>query len=126
MGKGHKLFACNPSRSATWHEIASFHEKELGSVTAYTLSPNGDKLILISPVKPALHTTIRDAIEEGHPVTVALAPFEALSSQVVRDSYEVSRGALTALVNTLRQRSPTEVAALETFIARIMEQRSNP
>lgn len=126
MAKGNKVFASNPSRDRTWREIATFTGKELRSVTAYTVSPKGDKLILLSPVKPALHIAIRDAIESGQPVSAALAPFATLSPQAIRDSYELSRGALTGLANTMKQRSPSEGAALEVFLARVMEPPANP
>ena len=126
MGKANKLFVRNPARDTAWREIASFADKELRNVTAYTVSPKGDKLILISPVKPPLHTFIRDAIESGKSASSVLAPLENQSPQAIRDSYDLSRGALTGIVNSLKQKSPAEAAVLETFLSRIMKPAASP
>ena len=118
MGKGNMLYAFRPGRDTKWREIASFTDRELRSVTAYTVSPGGDKLILISPVKPQLHQAINDSLEAGRTMTEALAPFDGLSVEVLASQYEISRGALTGLANAQKRRRPGDAALIDKFFGR--------
>ena len=118
MGKGNKVYALRPGSAAQWREIASFTDRELRGVTAYTVSPSGDRLILISPAKPGLHGVINDSIEAGRTMTEALAPFEGLSVEVLAAQYEISRGALTALANAQKRRRPGDAALIDSFFGR--------
>jgi TolB protein len=52
MAKGNIVYSLTPP-AKTWTQIASFTDPELQDVNAYVVSPRGDKLILISPVRPA-------------------------------------------------------------------------
>jgi TolB protein len=52
MGKGNTISALNPP-GKTWTQVASFADPELQDINTYVVSPKGDKLILISPVKPS-------------------------------------------------------------------------
>jgi hypothetical protein len=52
MGKGNAVFAATPPRTG-WARISTFTDSELQDVNTYVVSPRGDKLILISPVRPA-------------------------------------------------------------------------
>lgn len=52
MGDGNAIFTLIPP-AKTWTQVASFNDPELQEINAYVVSPAGDKLILISPVKPA-------------------------------------------------------------------------
>jgi TolB protein len=54
MGKGNAIFALHPP-SKHWVQVASFSDPELQDINAYVVSPRGDKLILISPVRPPSH-----------------------------------------------------------------------
>jgi hypothetical protein len=121
MAKGNRVYTLNPAVDSSWREAAAFTHPELQSLTAYAVSPAGDKLILISPVKPALHQVIRDSLQSGASVTQALAAFAGVSPDMLRSSYEVSRGALTALANEYKARNPADSAALETFAARFAQ-----
>jgi hypothetical protein len=118
MGKGNRLYALRPGSGAQWREISSFADRELRSVTAYTVSPAGDKLILISPVKPQLHQVINDSLEAGRTITEALAPFDGLSLEVLSAQYEISRGALTSLANAQKRRRPGDAALIDAFFSR--------
>lgn len=51
MGKDNAIFALTPP-AKTWTQVAAFSDPELQSINAYVVSPKGDKLIMISPVKP--------------------------------------------------------------------------
>jgi hypothetical protein len=52
MGDGNRIFALLPS-GRTWTEVASFTDPELQEINTYVVSPQGDKVILISPVTPS-------------------------------------------------------------------------
>ena len=119
MARGNRVFALNPAVDSTWREIAAFSDPDLQGLTTYVVSPRGDRVILISPVKPALHQVIRDSLQSGSSASQAVAPFTDQSADILRSRYEVSRGALTALANEYKARNAAEGAVLETFIARL-------
>jgi hypothetical protein len=52
MSSGNAIFALTPPRK-TWTRVVSFTDPELQDINTYVVSPRGDKVILISPVKPA-------------------------------------------------------------------------
>jgi hypothetical protein len=52
MSKGNAIFALRPP-ATTWAQVAAFTDPELQDINTYVVSPRGDKVILISPVKPA-------------------------------------------------------------------------
>ncbi|HEX6575569.1 MAG TPA: hypothetical protein VF042_11415 [Gemmatimonadaceae bacterium] len=52
MGQGNAIFTLKPP-SKNWTQVATFTDPELQDINTYVVSPAGDKLILISPVKPA-------------------------------------------------------------------------
>jgi hypothetical protein len=120
MGKGNRIFARNPSRDSTWREVAAFSDKELQSLTTYVVSPAGDKLILISPVKPALHLVIRDAIQDGRSITESISSLSAMPVDTIRAQYEVSRGELTRLATEQKNRAVAGAADLEAFVVRLV------
>ena len=51
MGKDNTIYALTPP-SKTWTAIATFADPELQSINTYVVSPQGDRIILISPAKP--------------------------------------------------------------------------
>jgi len=51
MGQGNSIYELVPA-TRTWTKIATFDNPELQDINAYVISPKGDKLILISPLKP--------------------------------------------------------------------------
>ena len=74
MGKGNVVYSVRPGNDyAVWQPVKKFSEPGLQSVTTYAMSPRGDKLVILSPVKPALHTVIRDSLQVGRTVSQALA-----------------------------------------------------
>jgi TolB protein len=120
MGKGNRVLALDPAADSVWREVASFKNPGLQSITTYVVSPSGDKLILISPLKPTLHQLIRDSLQEGMTMAQALAPFAARSPESLRESFEVSRGALTAIANEYKARNAAEGTVMEAFVARLV------
>ncbi len=119
MGKGNKVYARAPRRDTSWREVAAFDNSELQSVTTYVVSPGGDKLILISPVKPPLHLVIQDSLQEKRSIGAALAGFADKSPESLKTKYDVSRGALVGLLNAQKRRSADGVAELEAFVVRL-------
>ncbi len=120
MAKGNKVFARHPRRDSRWREIAAFNDAELQSVTTYVVSPGGDKLILISPVKPPLHLVIQDSLQANRSIADALSGFASQPPDALKAKYDVSRGALIGLLNAQKRRSAEEgVAELEAFVVRL-------
>ena len=119
MGRGNRVFARKPGRDGDWKEVASFTDRELRNVTTYTLSPDGKRLIMISPAKPPLHVVIKDALQDGKTVAQALADIETLPVEQLRASYEISRTSLTGLITERRRLNQAEVERLERFVTRI-------
>jgi TolB protein len=52
MGKQNAIFTLTPP-AKEWSQVAAFTDPELQDMNTYVVSPRGDKLIIISPVKPA-------------------------------------------------------------------------
>ncbi len=50
MGKNNTIYSLKPP-SRKWTEVAAFDDPELQDINAYVVSPSGDKVILISPLK---------------------------------------------------------------------------
>lgn len=119
MGKGNRVYSIRPGADSAWKEIAAFNDPGLQSVTTYVLSPAGNKLILISPVKPALAQTIRDSLQTGRPMSEAIAPYLSMPVESVRTRFEVSRGALNALAAEYKARRPADGPLIEALIARV-------
>jgi TolB protein len=51
MGKQNVIFTLTPP-AKEWTQVAAFTDPELQDMNTYVVSPRGDKLIIISPVKP--------------------------------------------------------------------------
>ena len=97
MGKGNSVFALRPRSTAQWKRVASFADPELQGVTTYVVSPGGNKLILISPVKPALHAALQDSLQAHIPLARAVRGYNALSSSELLAAYEISEPPLVSL-----------------------------
>ena len=95
MGKGNSIYAMKPGSAVTWSRVATFTQSDLQSLTTYVVSPRGDKLILISPVKPPLHQALRDSMQAGRSVAGVIDAYRAGSN--VASRYDLSMGALLAL-----------------------------
>jgi dipeptidyl aminopeptidase/acylaminoacyl peptidase len=93
MGRGNGIYALDPAGGRTWRRIASFDGPDLQNVTAYAVSPRGDRLVLYSTVKPVLHTVLRDTLLSGRSALDAVAIAGALAA-AHRADYEVSEGGL--------------------------------
>lgn len=97
MGKGNAVFASRPASREAWKSIASFTDPELQSVTTYVVSPGGNKLILISPVKPALVTALRDSLQAGVALSAAVKGYSQHSPAGLLARYDVSEFGLVGI-----------------------------
>jgi TolB protein len=117
MGKGNAIFVRNPSRDSQWKQVAAFSDPELQNINTYVVSPAGDKLVLISPVKPPLHLALRDSIQAGRSVAAALRAIRAMTPAAAGARYDLSEGALIGLASEQKAGSADAVAILETTAA---------
>jgi hypothetical protein len=109
MGKGNAIYATKPGANAAWKQVAAFSQPDLQSLSTYVVSPHGDKLILISPLKPALHQALRDSMQAGRSLVRTIAGYRAASAEASR--YDLSMGALLALALEEENRGHGEDAA---------------
>lgn len=65
MARGNVLYARGGGQQSEWVAIATFNDPDLRNVSAYVVSPQGDKLILTAPKRLALATVLRDSLESG-------------------------------------------------------------
>ena len=105
MAKGNVIYAMAPGIDS-WKQVASFRQSDLQSINTYVVSPAGDKVILISPLRPALHQALRDSIQAGRSLTPVIAAYRAASQEVSR--YDLSMGALLALGEEEAKRGHTD------------------
>lgn len=117
MGRGNKVFALDPAVDTVWRQVAAFSDPELQSISSYVISPAGDKVILISPVKPALHTAIRDSLQSGRSVDEALLPYRGRTAPAIASAYDISSSPLIALaVEQARKSQGAAAMQLVQFI----------
>ncbi|HEX8454901.1 MAG TPA: hypothetical protein VF647_22680 [Longimicrobium sp.] len=65
MGKGNTLYALDPARDTVWRAVRSFAGPELQNVTAYVVSPRGDRLVFYSSARVPLEVAMRDSLQAG-------------------------------------------------------------
>ena len=97
MGKGNTIFASRPASKEGWKRVASFSDPELQGIATYVVSPAGDKVILISPVKPSLQTALRDSLQAGATLSRALKGYSNIPPNQLVKRYEVSEGGLVGI-----------------------------
>lgn len=97
MGKGNSIYAMRPGPNASWKRVASFARSDLHSVTTYVVGPKGDKVILISPLKPAMHQALRDSIQAGRPLSEVIEQYQDGENSRETMKYDVSERELISL-----------------------------
>lgn len=96
MGKGGAIYAVRPGKDANWRKVADMRRPELQGLTVYAVSPGGDKVILISPLKPLLQQALRDSIQSGADVAKVIHRFRAAKSGVA-GKYDTAESGLLSL-----------------------------
>ena len=119
MGKGNTIFTSRPSARENWKPVASFTDPELQSVATYVVSPAGDKVILISPVKPALQTALRDSLQAGVSLASAIKGYVTIPAADLLTRYDVSEFGLVgiAIEQTARGHAADAVTLLNMTTA---------
>lgn len=96
MAKGNAIYAIKPAAGATWKKVATMTQSDLQALSTYVVSPAGDKVILISALKPPLVQALRDSIQAGRPVSEVIRQYRAGMSGIDK-TYDVSEGAILGL-----------------------------
>ena len=96
MAKGNALYAKRPGKERAWRLVARFDDPGLRQANAYVVSPRGDRLILVAPLRPSLAVAMRDTLEGGRPAR-DVAAFIRGRMQGPLASYDLAEGALVAL-----------------------------
>ncbi len=104
MGKGNSIYAFKPGASVSWSRVASFTQPDLQSLATYVVSPKGDKVILVSPLKPALHQALRDSVQGGRSLTEVIAQYGADGNSSIAQKYDVSEPDLLLLARERAQK----------------------
>ncbi|HYW08884.1 MAG TPA: hypothetical protein VE913_18115 [Longimicrobium sp.] len=127
MGKGNTLYAMKPGRDSAWTPIATFTAPDMRNVTAYAVSPRGDRLVLTSTARVPLHTALRDSIESGIGVAAATDRARALRAAGGLARYEVSEAGIGGLGSYwLAWGKPADAAALFALQAELFPASYRP
>jgi len=117
MGKGSVLYARRVGRDSAWTPVATFADPELRHVTAYVVSPQGDRLILTSPKRLSLAVALRDSLDAGR----SAADLATLLPTLRLTDYDVAEGALGGLVDErLARRDPAGAVALQSALTSLL------
>ncbi|AHG91828.1 Tetratricopeptide TPR_1 repeat-containing protein [Gemmatirosa kalamazoonensis] len=118
MAKGNVLYARRIGRDTSWTPVATFTDPELRHLSAYVVSPRGDRLILTSPKRLSLAVVLRDSLESGRPASDVAAMLAAWRDAGRLADYDVAEGALGGLADErLSRAQPAGAVALQTVVA---------
>ena len=96
MGKGNSIYALKPGAAASWKKVAEMKQADLQSVSTYVVSPRGDKVILISPLRPTLQQALRDSIQAGRPIGTVVRNLRKAGPTAVA-GYDLAEGGILAV-----------------------------
>ena len=117
MAKGNVLYA-RTATDTTWRPVAAFENPELRNVTAYVVSPRGDKLILTSPKRLTLAVVMRDSLEAGRSGSDVAALVTSWRDGGKLADLDVSEGAIIALGDDrLRKKRMADAVAIQALAA---------
>jgi len=119
MAKGNAIYSLKPGSGSQWNQIATFSQPDLQAISTYVVSPSGDKVILISPMKPSLAAVLRDSIQAGVSLSNAVRSYAAMSQTQLTAGFDYSEGALVGLAaeQTRRNLAPDAIPLLNMAIA---------
>jgi tetratricopeptide (TPR) repeat protein len=122
MAKGSTLYA-RTVRDTTWRALTTFDNPELRGVSAYVVSPKGDKLILTSPKRLAFATVLRDSLEAGHSGAEVAAMAIAWRDAGSLKDVDLAEGPISALGDDrLQKKHPSDAIALHTLATTLFPQ----
>jgi hypothetical protein len=94
MAKGSTLYARYKGEIG-WTAVATFANPELRNASAYVVSAQGDKLVLVSPKRLAFATVLRDSVEAGMDVARLVASFLELQRTGRLADIDVAEGPIS-------------------------------
>jgi hypothetical protein len=112
MAKGNGVYAARPTEGPQWRRIAAFDAPDLQDLAAYTVSPDGTRLILVSPLKQPVHVALRDSLEAGATDDAAGAWLRAIRSSRALERMFLAEG---PLLGAAGRRLPVVEAVAEFF-----------
>ncbi len=118
MGKGNAIYSLKPGASSKWKQVAAFSKPDLQAISTYVVSPAGDKVILISPLKPSLAAVLRDSIQAGVSLANAMKGYATMSQGQLTSAFDFTEGALVSLAaeQTRRNLAPDAIPLLQKAI----------
>jgi dipeptidyl aminopeptidase/acylaminoacyl peptidase len=96
MARGNAVYALDTA-GAEWRRIAAFAAPDLQNVTAYAVSPRGDRVALLSTLRVPLHVVLRDSLQAGWSATQVADHARSLREAGRLREMEVAEGPLAAL-----------------------------
>ena len=116
MGKGNALYARKPGEAA-WRVVATFDNPELRNLSAYAVSPKGDKLILTSPKRLGLAVVLRDSLEAGRSGAEVVSMATSMKAAGSFADMDVGENGLIGVGDELVQRKrAADAVAVLTFV----------
>jgi hypothetical protein len=97
MARGNAVYALDPAGGGEWRRIAEFAAPDLQNVTAYAVSPRGDRVALLSTLRVPLHGVLRDSLQAGRSAVSVAAHARSLREAGRLREMEVAEGPLAAL-----------------------------
>lgn len=116
MAKGNELFA-RTLQDHVWRLVATFDNPELRNVSAYAVSAQGDKLVLVAPLRLSLAVIMRDSLEAGQSGAAVTAMATSMRASGALATLDVTEGSLIALGNDrLTNKHIADAVAVQTFV----------
>ncbi len=124
MAKGNAVYGRQATGDTAWQALASFTAPDLQDLAAYTVSPDGTRLILTSARRPPLVTMLRDHVEAGGTMVDAVARARQIESSGKLDDWWVTEQDLLTLATARRQAGhPNDSILLLDFSAELYRNR---
>ncbi|HYV98087.1 MAG TPA: hypothetical protein VE967_11575 [Gemmatimonadaceae bacterium] len=119
MARGSTLYA-RTLADTTWRAVATFDNPELRNVTAYVVSPKGDKLILTAPKRFGLATILRDSLESGRPGAQVAAMVMSMQSAGKLQGVDITEDPISALGDDfMRKHRPLDGLAMHALATQL-------
>jgi hypothetical protein len=96
MARGNAVYALDAG-GGEWRRIAAFAAPDLQNVTAYAVSPRGDRVALLSTLRVPLHVVLRDSLQAGRSAAEVADHARSLREAGRLREMEVAEGPLAAL-----------------------------
>jgi WD40 repeat protein len=117
MAKGNVLYRWRVGRDREWHPVATFASAELANANAYVVSPQGDRLIMTSPVHVPLGTMLRDSLGAGRSAADVVRLALSMQHAGTLKAYDVREGALLTFgADRLQHGTAGDAAAVDSLV----------